>query len=171
MAIKLDPSAETRFELASQSRELPFLFSACCPRRLRLNRWSSLRHQIPLHKEGTLKPPSSPSILAPWQIGPLCKALRPLEDKLPCSRPNYPRPNSCQWAYKRLGPDKVAEHRQKTTAELFQIPTPWREGTSNFGSIPASRWDPGDPLTVLTPEHATITGTGPHYIVVNICAP
>ena len=32
-------------------------------------------------------------------------------------------------------------------------------------------WDPGDPLTVLTPEHATITGTGPHYIVVNICAP
>ena len=35
-------------------------------------------------------------------------------------------------------------------------------------SIP---WDPNDPLTVLTAEHATITGTGPHYIVVNICAP
>ena len=32
-------------------------------------------------------------------------------------------------------------------------------------------WDPNDPLTVLTAEHATITGTGPHYIVVNICAP
>ena len=26
-------------------------------------------------------------------------------------------------------------------------------------------------MTVLTAEHATITGTGPHYIVVNICAP
>ena len=32
-------------------------------------------------------------------------------------------------------------------------------------------WDPIDPLTVLTAEHATIAGTGPHYIIVNICAP
>ena len=32
-------------------------------------------------------------------------------------------------------------------------------------------WDPGDPLIALRPEHATITGTGPHYIVVDICAP
>ena len=32
-------------------------------------------------------------------------------------------------------------------------------------------WDPSDYLTVLSADHATIVGTGPHYMIVNICAP
>ena len=32
-------------------------------------------------------------------------------------------------------------------------------------------WDPCDSLIVFRPEHGTIAGTGPHYILVNLCAP